>query len=72
MADDKVKVRLLRALDGEPIGATVEYSRADAERLAGYGAVEVVGAKRARAAANKKAAPLANKGAPRSPRKRSR
>lgn len=37
---DKVKVKLLRPLNGQEVGSTVEYEKADAERLAGYGAVE--------------------------------
>lgn len=52
----QVKVKLLRPLNGQEIGAKVEYDRADAERLAALGAVEIIEAKA-------KAAP-ANKGAP--------
>ena len=39
---DKVKVRLLRPLNGEDIGTEKEYSKADADRLESRGAVEIV------------------------------
>ena len=38
-----VKVKLLRPLNNQEVGSEVTYSKADAERLAGYGAVEILG-----------------------------
>jgi hypothetical protein len=38
-----VKVKLLRPLNGEEIGSEKTYEKSDAERLAGYGAVEILG-----------------------------
>lgn len=55
----KVKVKLLRPLNGQEIGATVEYDQADADRLAELGAVEII---RQKAAPENKGAP-ANKAA---------
>lgn len=40
-----VKVKLLRPLDGGYVGDVVEYTQADAERLSGYGAVEILAEK---------------------------
>ena len=39
---DKLKVKLLRPLDDEPIGAEVEFDKVDAERLEGFGAVKIL------------------------------
>jgi hypothetical protein len=50
---DKVKVTLLRPLDGMAEGAEAEFDRADAERLADYGAVRIIRAKAEHAPANK-------------------
>lgn len=41
---NKFKVKLLRPLDDEEIGAEVEFNKADAERLAEFGAVKILGA----------------------------
>ena len=38
---DKVKVTLLRPLNGAKEGTEAEYDRADAERLAAFGSVEI-------------------------------
>lgn len=38
-----VKVKLLRALNGQEIGTETVYSQADAERLAAYGSVKILG-----------------------------
>ena len=43
----KFKVKLLRPLNSQPVGSEAEYEKADAERLAGYGAVEIIGEVRA-------------------------
>lgn len=48
-----IEVRLLRPLDGKEVGDIATYPEADAIRLKGRGAVEVVGAKAAPAAENK-------------------
>lgn len=60
----KVKVKLLRPLNGAEIGSSAEYDQADADRLAELGAVEIVGEKKAPAPANKKAPAPSNKKAP--------
>lgn len=39
----KVKVKLLRPLLNREVGSEVEYDKADAERLEGYGAVQIIG-----------------------------
>lgn len=39
----KVKVKLLRALNGQEIGSEQVYDQGDADRLAGYGSVEILG-----------------------------
>lgn len=39
----KVKVKLLRPLNGAEIGSEAEYDQADATRLASSGAVEILG-----------------------------
>lgn len=65
-----IKVKLLRPLDGKAVGATVEYSEADAQRLEKRGAVQIISEKAAPAPlnkmaqepANKAAAPIAKKG----------
>lgn len=59
----KVNVKLLRPLNGAAIGSTAEYDEADAARLAGLGAVEIVETKKAPAPANKKAPAPSNKSA---------
>lgn len=51
----KVMVKLLRPLLGREIGATAEYDKADAERLASYGAVEIMGEAKAEPAPENKA-----------------
>lgn len=62
---DKVKVKLLRPLNGQEVGSTVEYHKADATRLAARGAVKVLGeAKSEDGAPENKAEPApANKSA---------
>lgn len=48
---NKVKVRTLRPLNGEPEGKVKTYAREDAERLARSGAVKILGpAKKAQGA----------------------
>lgn len=64
-----IKVKLLRPLDGKEVGSVVEYSEADAKRLAGRGAVQIVGEKAAPEPLNKKAPEVANKAAPASSKK---
>lgn len=49
----RVKVELLRPLNGEEIGATAEYDQADADRLAATGAVKILGKAEATAPENK-------------------
>lgn len=49
----KVKVKLLRPLNGREIGETAEYDSADAKRLAARGVVQIVKAKAAAKPANK-------------------
>ena len=39
----KVRVKLLRPLLNRDVGSEANYDKADAERLAGYGAVEIIG-----------------------------
>ena len=56
---EKVKVKLLRPLNGAEIGGCAEYDAADAQRLAERGAVEIVKAEPA--PANKKAPAPKNK-----------
>ena len=59
------KVKLIRPLDGNAIGSTVEYPDEDAKRLAAGGVVEIVGYEKAAPASdNKNAPPVANKAAP--------
>lgn len=61
---DTVKVKVLRHLQGDEAyepGDTRELSRADAERLAATGAVEIVGAKAEAPPANKAEPKPANK-----------
>jgi len=48
-----VKAKLIRPLNGQEIGAVVEYSQEDADRLAELGAIEIV--KDAKAPAENKA-----------------
>lgn len=57
----KVKVRLLKPLNGREIGSEVEYDRAHIKRLVGLGAVEVIKTKAARAPRNKMEKPPLNK-----------
>lgn len=71
----KMKVRLLRPLDGHEIGKVVAFDSADAQRLEETGAVTILGperpprprsprpAKQAAAPANKRAPAPANKSA---------
>lgn len=65
-----IKVRLLKPLDGKPIGATASYDAADVKRLEALGAVKRVEtkagaspAKKAPAPSNKMAASPRNKSA---------
>jgi len=60
---DKIKVRLLRPLNGWAVGTLAEYPRRHGERLIRLGAVEAAGEKKAPRPANKMAAPPANKSA---------
>lgn len=53
---EKIKVELLKPLDGHPIGAELEFDKTDFERLEGYGAVKAI-----KAPANKMAATPENK-----------
>lgn len=59
----KVKVRLIKPLDGKPIGATASYDAADVKRLEELGAVMRVETKKAPRPANKMADAPKNKGA---------
>lgn len=61
MAD--VNVKLLKPLDGMPIGTETSYPAADAKRLAAKGAVKVIASKAAKKPANKQAPDAQNKGA---------
>lgn len=56
-----MKVKLLRPLDGKPIGAFAEYPDADATDLAARGVVELVQEKAAQPPLNKMAPQPANK-----------
>lgn len=64
---DKVKVTLLRPLNGQQVGATAEYDKKDADRLARLGAVKISKSaekpetKREAEPANKREAAPANK-----------
>lgn len=61
-----IKVKLLRPLDGKEVGATAEYSDADAKRLEQRGAVEIITEKAQKAAPspeNKMAPAVQNKAA---------
>lgn len=55
----KVRVKLLRPVMNREIGSEVEYDKADAERLAGYGAVEILGEAKSEPAPENKAEPAA-------------
>jgi hypothetical protein len=57
------RVKLLRPLDGKEPGTVAEYPDADAKRLAGRGAVEIVSEKAAPAPENKMAPEPFNKAA---------
>lgn len=57
---DKVKVELLRPLNGKAVGSIAEYDEADAKRLEARGAVRRV--KQAKAPENKVAPAHENKG----------
>ena len=48
MPEQMIKVRLNRPLDGKEIGEIAQYEKRDADRLAEYGAVEVLGPVKAR------------------------
>lgn len=58
------RVKLLRPLLNRPVGSEAEYEKADAERLAGYGAVEILGEVKAE---QKAAEPTENKAEPAAP-----
>lgn len=58
----KVKVRLLKPLNGAEIGSEAEYSRQDVQRLVSLGAVEIIKAKAAKPPSNKMEKPPQNKG----------
>lgn len=58
---ESIKVKLLRPLDGMPIGSVAEYPGEDAWRLAANGVVSLVEEKAAPAVANKKAPEPENK-----------
>lgn len=58
----KVKVRLLKPLNGREIGSEVEYDQSHIKRLVGLGAVEVIKTKAARRPRNKMENPPLNKG----------
>lgn len=58
------KVKLLRPLLNRPVGSEAEYEKADAERLAGYGAVEILGEVKPE---KKAAEPTENKAEPAAP-----
>ncbi len=64
----KVRVQLLKPLDGLEIGATTSFDAADVTRLVALGAVKRIassgGARRAAAPPNKKAAEPRNKAQP--------
>jgi hypothetical protein len=62
---DKVKVKLLRPLNGLEVGSTAEYHKADAKRLEARGAVKVIGEVKSEDGApqNKKEPAPANKSA---------
>ncbi|NML88752.1 hypothetical protein HHL26_06680 [Sphingobium sp. TB-6] len=53
----KVKVKLLRPLDDEPIGAEVEFDATDAKRLKDFGAVKILGAADSEPETSEKPAP---------------
>jgi hypothetical protein len=57
----KVKVRLLKPLNGAEIGSEAEYNRQDVDRLVKLGAVEIIKAKAARPPSNKMEKPPKNK-----------
>lgn len=58
---DKVKVKLLRPLDGQPDGGTAYYAEADAKRLEARGLVRIVKAETKAAPAPKNKAEPAPK-----------
>lgn len=57
----KVKVRLLKPLNGREIGSEAEYDKSQIKRLVGLGAVEVIKIKAERPAQNKMDEPPLNK-----------
>lgn len=63
------KVKLLRPLDGMPIGSVVEYPEDDAKRLESTGVVSFVNEKAAPAPLNKMASAPLNKAARRGAKK---
>lgn len=58
---EAIKVKLLRPLDGLPIGSEAEYPADDAKRLEANGVVSFVGKKAAPPVENKKAPEPENK-----------
>lgn len=58
----KVKVRLLKPLNGAEIGSEAEYNQQDVQRLVSLGAVEIIKAKAAERPSNKMEKPPQNKG----------
>lgn len=57
----KVRVRLLKPLNGRAIGSEVEYDQAHIKRLVGLGAVQIIKTKAARTPSNKMEKPPLNK-----------
>ncbi len=55
-----LKVKLLRPLDGHDEGAVRAFDAIDAERLAGYGAVQILGPAKAAHVRTKKAKAVAD------------
>lgn len=61
-----MKVKLIRPLDGRPIGSVVDYPDEDAKRLEKSGVVSFFAEKAAPEPANKMAPAVSNKAAPKS------
>lgn len=57
----KVKVRLLKPLNGAEIGSEAEYSQQDVQRLVSLGAVEIIKIKAEKPPRNKMEKPPLNK-----------
>ena len=64
-----MKVKLLRPLDGMPIGSVVDYPDDDAKRLEQSGVVSFHAGKAAPAPSNKMAPPVTSKAAPKGGKK---